>query len=115
MVNLDFLYDSEGDILYISFTKDRKGTTLSLNDYVVLTFDIATGQVKGLMVMNYAYLVQNNLSLPLTRLDEFPPNMRSIVWNILNNPPVNKYLQLDKNLSVTLADRFVLSDLLLAA
>ena len=115
MVNLDFMYDSEGDTLYISFTKDRKGTTLSLNDYVVLIFDIATGQVKGLTIMNYLYLVQNNLPLPLTRLDEFPPDARSVVWNILNNPPVNKYLRLEKPLSVTLVEQFILSDLLLAA
>ena len=115
MVNLDFMYDSEGDILYISFAKDRKGTTLSLNDYVVLICDMATEQAKGLSIMNYVYLVQNNLSLPLTRLDEFPPEVRSVVWNILNNPPVNKYLRLEKPLSMTLVEQFVLSDLLQAA
>ncbi len=115
MVSLDFLYDSEGDILYISFTKGRKGTTLSLNDYVVLVFDMETGQAKGLTIMNYAYLVQNNLLLPLTRLEEFPPDIRSVVWNILNNPPVNKYLRIEDHLSITLVEQFALSDLLLVA
>jgi uncharacterized protein YuzE len=115
MVNLDFLYDSEGDILYISFTKDRKGTTLSLNDYVVLVFDMETGQAKGLTIMNYAYLVQNNLVLPLTRLEEFPPDIRSVVWNILKNSPVNKYLRVEDHLSIALVEQFALPDLLLVA
>ena len=115
MVNLDFMYDSEGDILYISFTRDRSGTTLSLDDYVVLIFDLATGQAKGLTIMNYAYLVQNKLSLSLIRLDEFPPDIRTVVWGILNNPPVNKYLRLEGSQSMRLVEDVVLSELLLAA
>ena len=115
MTNLDFAYDPEGDILYISFSKDRKGSTLSLNDYVVLIFDAATGQAKGLTIMNYAYLIQNKLSLPMTRLDEFPAHIRPVVWNILNKPPVDRYLRLEEPLSMTLIEQFVLSDLLLPA
>jgi hypothetical protein len=115
MVNLDFLYDSEDDILYISFAKDRRGMILSLNDYVVLIFDPATAQAKGLTIMNYAYLLQHNVSPPISRLDEFPTDIRNTAWRVLNSSPVDKYLRLQEPSSMCLVERVTLPDLLLAA
>jgi len=115
MVNLDFLYDTEDDVLYISFAKDRRGMTLSLNDYVVLIFDPATAQAKGLTIMNYAYLLQHDVSLPVSRLDEFPPAIQDAVWSILNRSPVDKYVRLQEPSSMRLAERVTLPDILLAA
>ena len=94
MRELRFFYDSDGDVLYISFVQGRKGSTVSLNDNIILRFDAQTGEALGLTLLDFSRLVQVSGSLPLSRLEEFPPELRNLVKKILSRPPVNLYLEI---------------------
>jgi len=59
-------------------------------------------------------------TLALSRLDEFPPELRSLVWKALTRPPVSLYLRVTSPVegqrpTADLAREFSLADLLLAA
>ncbi|HHH42029.1 MAG TPA: DUF2283 domain-containing protein, partial [Chloroflexi bacterium] len=94
MRELHLSYDAEGDVLYISFAKGQKGSSVSLNDNIVLRFDAPTGEAVGLTLLDFSNLVHHPRPLPLSRLDDFPPELRQIVWRILTRPPVSLYLKI---------------------
>jgi len=118
MRDLYFSYEQEGDVLYIAFDKGRKGSSVSLNDNVVLRFDPETRAALGLTLLDFSRLMSRDVPLPLSRLAELPAALRDIVWAILNRPPVNLYLRVTRpaqDASMTLPRQVSLAELLLAA
>jgi hypothetical protein len=56
----------------------------------------------------------------LSRLDEFPPELKKVVWQALTRPPLSHYLHIttsteDQCPTADLARELSLADLLLAA
>jgi uncharacterized protein YuzE len=120
MRDLHFSYDQEADVLYIAFDKGRKASSVSLNDNLVLRFDAQTGEAVGLTVLDFARLMQETRALALSRLDEFPPELKKVVWQALTHPPLSHYLHIttsteDQCPTADLARELSLADLLLAA
>ena len=120
MRDLHFSYDQEADVLYIAFDKGRKASSVSLNDNLVLRFDAQTGEAVGLTVLDFSRLMRQPGTLSLSRLDDFPPELQSLVWQVLTRPPVSHYLRVTSPVegqrpTADLAREFSLADLLLAA
>ena len=120
MTDLHFSYDQEADVLYIAFDKGHKASSVSLNDNLVLRFDAQTGEAVGLTVLDFSRLMRGAEPLSLSRLDEFPPGLQSLVWKVLTHPPVSYYLRVTSPVegqhpAADLAHEFSLADLLLAA
>jgi uncharacterized protein YuzE len=120
MRDLHFSYDQEADVLYIAFHKGRKASSISLNDNLVLRFDAQTDEAIGLTILDFSRLIQEPEALSLSRLDEFPSDLRTLVWRILTCPPVSHYLRVTSPVegqrpAADLTREFSLADLLLAA
>jgi len=118
MRDLHFSYDQEGDVLYIAFDKGRKGSSVSLNDNVILRFDAETQEAVGLTLLDFSRLARLDEPLPLVRLSELPPALRDMVWIILNRPPVNLYLRVTHQVPasvVSIPRQVSLAELLMAA
>ncbi len=116
MQDLHLSYDQKADVLYIAFEKNRRASSVSLNDSLVLRFDAQTRQAVGLTIMDFSRLVKSPTALPLTRLDEFPAELRDLVWDILTRPPISHYLRVEgQRRSADLVREFSLANMLLAA
>ena len=120
MRDLHFSYDAEGDVLYIAFDKGRKASSVSLNDHIILRFDAHTDEAVGLTFLDFSRLASTDQVQPLSRLVEFPAELRTKVWAILNAPPVSHYLHIvspadTHTPGVSLAHQFSLAELLLVA
>jgi uncharacterized protein YuzE len=120
MRDLYFSYDAEGDVLYIAFDKGRKASSVSLNDHIILRFDAQTDKAVGLTLLDFSRLASGEQVLPLSRLDEFPADLRAKVWAILRSPPVSRYLQIVspadmRTPAASLVRQFSLAELLLVA
>lgn len=120
MRDLYFSYDVEGDIPYIAFDKGRKASSVSLNDHIILRFDAQTDKAVGLTLLDFSRLASADQGLPLSRLDEFPVELRAKVWAILSSPPVSRYLQVvsptgTRTPTASLVRQFSLAELLLVA
>lgn len=118
MRDIHMAYDEEGDILYISFVSNRRASTLSLNDNIVLRYDPHAGEAVGITVIGFADLLaleREGKWLPLRDLTELPGDLGGLVWDIITRPPVSLYLQISKDarLMTRLAREFSLADLLL--
>ncbi len=94
MKDLHFSYDQRADVLYIAFDKGRQASSVSLNDNLVLRFDAQAGEAVGLTILDFSRLMREPGALSLSRLDEFPPELQSLVWKILTCPPISHYLRL---------------------
>ena len=98
MKGLKILYDEEGDVLYVKFAKEPAGSTVSLNDMVVLRFDPETHEGLGLTFLSFSRMLPANdgsaPSFALTHLADLPARLRSIVWNAVNRPPVTSLLHI---------------------
>lgn len=117
MKDVHFSYDQQADVLYITFAKGCKASSVSLNDNLVLRFDAQAGEAVGLTILDFSHLVQEPRALLLSRLEEFPPELKSLVWAILIRPPVSHYLCItppvqDQRPTADLARGFSLADLL---
>lgn len=119
MKDLHLSYDQDADILYIAFDKGRKASSVSLNDNLVLRFDAQSGEAVGLTILDFSRLMRETETLPLSRLEEFPPKLRDLVWRILTRPPISHYLLVTPPVegprpAAGLAREFSLADLILA-
>jgi uncharacterized protein YuzE len=120
MRDLHFSYDAEGDVLYIAFDKGRKASSVSLNDHIILRFDARTDEAVGLTLVDFSRLASTDQVLPLSRFAEFPAELRTKVWAILNAPPVSHYLHIVSPVDMhtptaALARQFSLAELLSVA
>jgi uncharacterized protein YuzE len=78
-------YDSEGDILYITFGKPRAATGYQLSDQLLLRLDKKTDTVAGITIFNFAYHTQAEREFKI-------PNVDSRMLSILTSAPVNQFV-----------------------
>ena len=98
MREANFNYDEISDTLYISFEPKVKATGIELNDHILLRIDKQEGKAVGLTFFEYSLLAQKTeigfRSFPLTGLAELSDDLRELVVDILQQPPVNHILSL---------------------
>ncbi|MBC8234787.1 DUF2283 domain-containing protein [bacterium] len=91
-----FNYDEISDTLYVSFAPGEKATGIELNEHILLRINKKEHRAIGLTFLEYSLLSQKTevgpRSFPLTGLDELSNELREIVLDILQRPPVNDIL-----------------------
>ncbi len=96
--DFNYDYDSDVDILYISFSPGEKATTaVELNDNILLRLNKAEKRAIGLTLMDYSVLIQSAnfgpRSFPLTGLEMLEADWQEMVMGIITKPPVSQFLQ----------------------
>ena len=93
-----FNYDEMSDTLYFSFAPGEKATGIELNDHILLRINKRERRAIGLTFFDYSLLAQKTelgpRSFPLTGLAELSDELRGIVLDILQRPPVSDILLL---------------------
>ena len=93
-----FNYDEKSDTLYVSFEAKVKATGIELNDHILLRINKGERKAVGLTFFEYSVLAQQTeigpRSFPLTGLAELSAELRELVLDILQQPPVNRILLL---------------------
>ena len=91
-----FNYDETSDTLYVSFSSGEKATGIELNDHILLRINKKERRAIGLTFLEYSLLAQRTevgpRSFPLTGLAELSDELRDIVLDILQRPPVSEVL-----------------------
>lgn len=89
-------YDELGDTLYVSFAPGEKATGIELNDHILLRINKKERRAIGLTFFEYSFLAQKTevglRSFPLTGLAELSDELREMVLDILQRPPVSDIL-----------------------
>jgi uncharacterized protein YuzE len=98
MEAVNFNYDKETDVLYISFSAGEKATTaVELNENILLRLNLAEKRAVGLTLMDFSVLVQSTdlgpRNFPLTGLTELEPDWQEMVIEIIKSPPVDQILK----------------------
>jgi uncharacterized protein YuzE len=93
-----FNYDEMSDTLYVSFSPGEKATGIELNDHILLRINKNERRAIGLTFLDYSLLAQKTevgpRSFPLTGLAELSDELREMVLEILQQPPVSEILSL---------------------
>ena len=91
-----FNYDEMSDTLYVSFAPGEKATGIELNDHILLRINKKERRAIGLTFLGYSLLAQRTevgpRSFPLTGLAELSEELREMVLDILQRPPVSHLL-----------------------
>lgn len=91
-----FNYDKVSDTLYISFAPGENATGIELNDHILLRINKQERRIIGLTFLDYSLLAQRTevgpRSFPLTGLAELSDELREMVLEILQRPPVSDIL-----------------------
>ena len=91
-----FNYDEMSDTLYVSFAPGEKATGIELNEHILLRINKRERRAIGLTFLEYSLLAQRTevgpRSFPLTGLVELSDELREIVLDILQRPPVSDIL-----------------------
>ena len=78
-------YDSEGDILHVTFGKPRAATGYQLSDQLLLRLDSNTDTAAGITIFNFAYHTQAEREIEMPKVD-------SRILHILQSAPVNQFV-----------------------
>lgn len=93
-----FNYDEMSDTLYVSFAPGEKATGIELNEHILLRINKRERRAIGLTFFDYSLLAQKTelgpRSFPLAGLIELSDELREIVLDILQRPPVSDILLL---------------------
>lgn len=93
-----FNYDEVSDTLYVSFAPGEQATGIELTPHILLRLNKQERRVVGLTFLEYSLLAQKTdmgpRSFPLTGLRELSEELREIVLEILQRPPVSDLLLL---------------------
>jgi uncharacterized protein YuzE len=93
-----FNYDEVSDTLYVSFEPGEKATGIELNEHILLRFNKNERRATGLTFLEYSLLAQKTeigpRSFPLTGLAELSEDLREIVIEILQKPPISDILRI---------------------
>jgi len=96
MIKPIFNYDEISDTLYVSFSPGEKATGIELNEHILLRINKKERRAIGLTFLDYSLLAQKTevgpRSFPLTGLAELSDELREIVLDILQRPPVRDIL-----------------------
>jgi uncharacterized protein YuzE len=91
-------YDEISDTLYVSFEPGKKATGIELNDHILLRINKTKRRAIGLTFLEYSLLAQKTevgpRSFPLVGLSKLSDELRKIVIDILQAPPVSDILSL---------------------
>jgi len=91
-----FNYDEPSDTLYVSFAPGEKATGIELNDHILLRINKKERRAVGLTLLDYSLLAQKAevgpRSFPLTGLAELSDELREVVVDILQRPPISDIL-----------------------
>ncbi|MCE7979944.1 MAG: DUF2283 domain-containing protein [Caldilinea sp. CFX5] len=91
-----YAYDEEGDVLDVYFVENRPAWTIELTPNILISIDRAGRQVVSLTLLDYTELSRRTewgpRSFPITGLAGLPFAERDLVLQILNSPPVNRWL-----------------------
>ena len=91
-------YDEISDTLYISFAPGEHATGIELTPHIWLRLNKQKHKAVGLTFLEYSLLAQKTdmgpRSFPLTGLTELSDDLRGIVLDILQRPPVSDVLLL---------------------
>ena len=94
----DIRYDEISDTLYVSFTPGEKATGVELNNNILLRIDKDRRKAIGITIFDYSLLAQKaelgQRSFPLTGLAQLSEELRELVLEIIQNPPVTEILTL---------------------
>ena len=98
MTKTIFNYDEVSDTLYVSFAPGEKATGIELNDHILLRINKQERRAIGLTFLDYSLLAQRTevgpRSFPLTGLAELSDELREMVLEILQQPPISEILSL---------------------
>ena len=93
-----FNYDEISDTLYVSFAPGEQATGIELTPHILLRFNKEARKAVGITFLEYSLLAQKTdigpRSFPLTGLSELSENLRDVVLDILQRPPVSDVLLL---------------------
>ena len=91
-------YDEASDTLYVSFAPGEPATGIELNDHILLRINADKHRAVGITFFEYSVLAQKTeiglRSFPLTGLTHLSDELREIVLDILQKPPVSDILLL---------------------
>lgn len=94
----NFNYDEISDTLYVSFEPGEKATGIELNNNILLRIDKDKRKAIGITFFDYSLLAQKAdfgpRSFPLTGLVELSDDLRELVLEIIQSPPVTDILAL---------------------
>lgn len=94
----DLNYDEVSDTLYVSFAPAEKATGIELNEHILLRINKAEHRAVGLTFFEYSLLAQPTemgpRGFPLTGLAQLSEELREMVLDILQHPPVSDILSL---------------------
>ena len=93
-----FNYDEVSDTLYVSFAPGEQATGIELTPHILLRLDKQKRKAVGMTFLEYSLLAQKTdmgpRSFPLTGLSELSEDLRDIVLDILQRPPISDILLL---------------------
>lgn len=93
-----FNYDEVSDTLYISFVPGEKATGIELTPHILLRLNKQERKAIGMTFLEYSLLAQKTdmgpRSFPLTGLSELSDDLKDIVIDVLQRPPVSDLLLL---------------------
>jgi uncharacterized protein YuzE len=93
-----FNYDELSDTLYVSFAPGEQATGIELTPHILLRLNKQERKAVGITFLEYSLLAQKTdigpRSFPLTGLSELSEDLRDIVLDILQRPPVSDVLLL---------------------
>ena len=91
-------YDEVSDTLHISFAPGEHATGIELNEHILLRINKAERRAVGLTIFEYSLLAQPTevgpRSVPLSGLAQLSAELRELVLEIAQRPPVSDFLVL---------------------
>jgi uncharacterized protein YuzE len=94
----NFNYDEISDTLYVSFAPGEKATGIELNNNILLRIDKDKRKAIGITIFDYSLLAQKaefgQRSFPLTGQAQLSEELRELVLEIIQSPPVTDILTL---------------------
>ena len=88
-------YDPEGDVLEIIFQPGEATCAVELTESIILRFNWETGEPLSIGFIGFSRLTQPaEFGETYFQLlyDEWPEEVQAKVWQILEGPPVNEFL-----------------------
>lgn len=91
-------YDETSDTLYISFVAGEPATGIELNEHILLRINKQKRRAVGLTIFDYSLLAQPTdiglRSVPLPGLARLSAELRQLVLEVAQRPPVGDFLVL---------------------
>jgi len=91
-----YAYDSESDVLDVYFGEKRPAWTIELTDNILISVDREARAAVALAFLDLSVLLRPTpfgpRSFPITGLADLPIAERDLVLQLINSPPVSRWL-----------------------